>query len=51
MTRETPISIEQAICNRCRYLVEFDGIQQCAGCERDGLCPCCLDNHDCESIT
>ena len=51
MTRAEPISSEPAICDRCCDLVEFDEIQQCAGCERDGLCLCCLDNHGCESIT
>jgi hypothetical protein len=42
------VSNDTTACDLCTGSVAEDDVQKCADCERDGLCPKCLDNHDCE---
>ena len=35
-------------CDQCSEPVDMDIVAQCESCGRDGLCPDCLNDHDCE---
>lgn len=35
-------------CERCTREVDEDDVGKCPRCELDGLCPDCLNDHDCD---
>jgi hypothetical protein len=38
----------KTVCSYCSGNVDDDEVQMCATCDRDGLCPECLESHECD---